>query len=134
MRNRNRMIATAAVVAAVLAAGSGAAVAATSGGKPGAPAPAVSGSKTPNGSPAPGGQKPPGPADNGGQAALVAAVAAELNLSTAQVSTALQPLFAATSPEDTSSLIAAAASSLGVSPQQLAGALAQAKQSLRPGS
>ena len=136
MRNRNRMIATAAVVAAVLAAGSGAAVAATSGGKPGAPAPAVSGSKTPNGSPAPGGLKPPGPADNGDQTqtAFVAAVAAELNLSTAQVSAALQPLFAATSPEDTSSLIAAAASSLGVSPQQLAGALAQAKQSLRPGS
>ena len=134
MRNRNRMIATAAVVAAVLAAGSGAAVAATSGGKPGASAPAVSVSKTPNGSLAPGGVKPPGPADNGGQAALVAAVAAELNLTTAQVSAALQPLFAATSPDDTSSLIAAAASSLGVSPQQLAGALAQAKQSLRPGS
>jgi hypothetical protein len=134
MRNRNRMIATAAVVAAVLAAGSGAAVAATSGGKPGAPAPAVSVSKTPNGSPAPGGVKPPGPADNGDQTAFVAAVAAELNLSTAQVSAALQPLFAATSPEDTSSLIAAAASSLGVSPQQLAGALVQAKQSLRPGT
>jgi hypothetical protein len=57
-----------------------------------------------------------------------AAVAAELNLSTAQVSAALQPLFAATSPEDTSSLIAAAASSLGVSPQQLASALAQASR------
>ena len=63
----------------------------------------------------------------------MAAVAAELNLSTAQVSAALQPLFTS-GPADTSSLIAAAASSLGVSTQQLATALVQAKQSLAPRS
>ena len=105
MRNPNRMIAAAAVVAAVLAAGSGAAVASTSGGKPGAPAPTVSGSKTPGGPAVTGGQKSPGPADNGGpdQAAIVAAVASELHLSTAQVSAALQPLFTS-GPADTSSL------------------------------
>jgi hypothetical protein len=132
MRNRSRMIAAAAAVAAVLAAGSGAAVASTAGGKPGAPAPSVSASKTP-GLADSGGQKPGGPADNGGQDALVAAVAAELHLSTAQVSAALQPLFAAASPADTSSLIGSAARSLGVSAQQMAGALVQAKQSLGSG-
>jgi hypothetical protein len=133
MRNRNRMIAAAAAVAAVLAAGGGAAVASTSGGKPGAPAATVSVSKTPGVPVGNNTQKPPGPSDNGGQAALVAAVAAELHLGTAQVSAALQPLFAAASPADTSSLIGAAASSLGVSAQQLATALVQAKQSLAPG-
>ena len=133
MRNRNRMIAAAAAVAAVLAAGSGAAVASTSGGKPGAPAQTVSVSKTPTAPAGNGTQKPPGPSDNGGQAALVAAVAAELHLSTAQVSAALQPLFAGGS-ENTSSFIPAAARSLGVSTQQLANALVQAKQSLGPGS
>jgi hypothetical protein len=132
MRNRSRMIAAAAAVAAVLAAGSGAAVASTAGGKPSGPAPTVSASKTP-GPADTGGQKPGGPADNGGQAALAAAVAGELNLSTAQVNAALQPLFAAAGPEDTSSFIPAAARSLGVSTQQLAGALVQAKQSLAPG-
>jgi hypothetical protein len=121
MYNRNRMIAAAVAVAAVLAAGSGAAVASTAGAKPDTPAQTVSASKT------------PGPADNGGQDAIVAAVAADLHLSPAQVSAALQPLFTATDPADTSSLIGAAAQSLGVSTQQLAAALAQAKQSLAPG-
>src|SRR5580700_3152430 len=108
MHNRNRMIAAAVAVAAVLAAGSGAAVASTTGGKPGAPAPAVSATKTPGAADA-GGQKPGGPSDNGSQAAFVAAVAQELGLSTAQVSAALQPLFTAVDPADTSSLIGAAA-------------------------
>src|SRR5260370_33417651 len=49
MRNRTRMIATAAAVTAALAAGSGAAVASATGAKPGAPAKTVSASGKPGG-------------------------------------------------------------------------------------
>ena len=111
MRNRTRMIAAAAAVAAALAAGSTAAVAAATAGKPGAPAKTTSASEKP------------------GHDAIVAAVARELHVSTARVSAALQPLFAA-SRADTSSVVAAAARSLGVSTQQLSAALAHGKQSL----
>lgn len=66
--------------------------------------------------------------------AIAAAVASELNLSTSQVEAALQPLFAAGRVDTSSTAFATAASSLGVSVQQLASALAQAKQSLAPAS
>jgi hypothetical protein len=69
-----------------------------------------------------------------GHDAMVAAVAGELRLSTARVSAALQPLFAAGHAEPSSPAFAAAARSLGVSAQQLSAALAHAKQSLAGGS
>ena len=62
--------------------------------------------------------------------AEVAAVAAELHVSTARVSAALQPLFAAGHADPSSPAFAAAARSLGVSSQQLSTALMHAKQSL----
>jgi hypothetical protein len=115
MRNRTRMIAAAAAVTAALAAGSTAAVAAATGGKPGAPAKSTSASEKP------------------GHDAMVAVVARELHVSTARVSAALQPLFAAGHADTSSPAFAAAARSLGVSTQQLSAALAHAKQSLAGG-
>jgi 2-hydroxychromene-2-carboxylate isomerase len=106
------MIAAAAAVAAALAAGSTAAVASATGGKPGAPAKTTSASETP------------------GHDAMVAAVAAQLHVSTARVSAALQPLFAAGHADTSSPAFAAAARALGVSTQQLNAALVHAKQSL----
>jgi hypothetical protein len=103
-----------AAVTAALAAGSTVAVAAVTGGKPGAPAPATSASEKP------------------GHDAMVAAVAAELHVSTPRVSAALQPLFAA-GRADTPAL-AAAARALGVSTGQLDTALMHAKQSVAQSS
>ena len=123
MRNRTRLIAAAAAVAAALAAGRGAAVASATGAKPGAPAKTVSASK-----------KPGGQSDKAGHDAIVAALAQELHISTAQVSAALQPLFAAGRADTSSPAFAAAARSLRVSTQQLSAALAQAKQSLAAGN
>lgn len=116
MRNRTRMIAAAAAVTAALAAGSTAAVAAATGGKPGAPAKSTSASEKP------------------GHDAMAAAVARELHVSTARVSAALQPLFAAGHADPSSPAFAAAARSLGVGTQQLSTALMHAKQSLAQGS
>ncbi len=107
MRNRTRMIAAAAAVTAALAAGSTAAVAAATGGKPGAPAKTTSASEKP------------------GHDAIVAAVAGELHVSTARVSAALQPLFAAGHADTSSPAFAAAARALGVSTDQLNAALAR---------
>ena len=123
MRSRTRMIAAAAAVTAALAAASGAAAASTLGTKPSAPAGTVSASKNLG-----------GPAENAGYDAIVAAVAQELHVSTARVSVALQPLFAAGQADTSSPVFAAAARSLGVSTQQLATALADAKQSLASGN
>jgi hypothetical protein len=109
------MIAAAAAVTAALAAGSTAAVASATGAKPGAPAKTMSASEKP------------------GHDAMVAAVARELHVSTARVSAALQPLFAAGHADTSSPAFAAAARSLGVSTQQLATALMHAKQSLAAG-
>jgi 2-hydroxychromene-2-carboxylate isomerase len=117
------MIAAAAAITAALAAASSAAVASTTGTKPGAPANTMSAS-----------EKPSGPAENAGHDAIVAAVAQELHVSTARVSAALQPLFAAGRADTSSPVFAAAARSLGVSTQQLAAALAHAKQSLAGGT
>ena len=116
MRNRTRMIAAVAAVTAALAAGSAVAVASTTGGKPGAPAKTTSASEKP------------------GHDAMVAAVAAELHVSTARVSAALQPLFAAGHADTSSPAFAAAARTLGVSTQQLDTALMHAKQSLAQSS
>jgi hypothetical protein len=122
MRNRTKMMAAAAAVAAALAAGStvaaasGTATASGTGGKPGVPAKAVSASEKP------------------GHDAMVAAVAAELHVSTARVAAALQPLFAAGHAETSSPAFAAAARALGVSTGQLDAALMHAKQSLAQGS
>ena len=65
---------------------------------------------------------------------MVAAVARELHVSTARVSAALQPLFAAGHADTSSPAFAAAARALGVSTGQLQTALAHAKQSLAQGS
>ena len=69
-----------------------------------------------------------------GHDAITAAAAQELHVSTARVSAALQPLFAAGRADTSSPVFAAAARSLGVSTQQLSAALAHAKQSLAQGS
>ncbi len=131
MRNRTRMIAASAAVTAALAAGSGAAVASTTGAKPGAPAKTMSASAKPGGSKAAGSKSAE---ERQGHDALTAAVAQELHVSTARVSAALQPLFAAGRADTSSPVFSAAARSLGVSTQQLSAALAHAKQSLAGGN
>jgi hypothetical protein len=131
MRDRTRMLAAAAVVTAAVAAGSGAAVASTTGAKPGASAKTMSASQKPGG-PKPLGSKPA--EEQQGHDAITAAVAEELHVSTARVSAALQPLFAAGRADALSAMFAAAARSLGVSTQQLSAALAHAKQSLAGGT
>ena len=115
MRSRTRIIAAAAVTAA-LAAGSTAAVASATGAKPGAPAKTMSASEKP------------------GHDAIVAVVVGELHVSAARVSAALQPLFAAGHADTSSPAFAAAARSLGVCTQQLFTALMHAKQSMAQGS
>ena len=131
MRNRARMTAAAVAVAAALAAGSGAAVASTTGAKPGAPAKTTSASEKPGGSKAVGSR----PAEERqGHGAITAAVARELHVSTARVSVALRPLFAAGRAGASSPVLLAAARSLGVSAQQLSAALVHAKLSLAGGT
>ena len=131
MRHRTRMMAAAAAVTAALAAGGGAALASTTGAKPGAPAKTMSASESPGGSKAAGSQ-PAG--EQQGHDAMTATVAAELHVSTARASAALQPLFAAGRADSSSPAFAAAARSLGVSTQQLSAALGHAKQNLAAGS
>jgi len=118
VRSRTRITAAAAAVSAVVAAGSGVAVAASSGGTPAAHAHTAT--ATAKG----------GNAARAGHDAMVAAVARELNRSTAQVSAALAPLFAAGHADPGSPVLAAAARSLGVSTQGLIAALTHAKESL----
>ena len=130
MRNRTRMIATAAAVSAVLAAGGAAAVASTTGAKPGAPVRTLSANEGLSGTKAVGAKSA---GEQQGHAAITAAVARELHVSAARVSVALRPLFAAGRAEASSPVVAAAARSLGVSSQQLNTALKHAKLSLAPG-
>lgn len=79
----------------------------------------------------PGGSKSGGSQDERqAQAAMTAVVARELHVSTAQVTAALRPIFAAGHVDPASPAFAAAARSLGVSTQQLATALTHAKESL----
>src|SRR5215472_4037037 len=118
MRSRTRIIAAAVAVTAALAAGSGAALASTAGGKSGTAARATSATGR------------PGPGERQAHAAMTAAVAQALHVSTARVSAALRPLFAAGHAETSSPAFAAAARSLGVSTQQLNTALMHAKESL----
>jgi 2-hydroxychromene-2-carboxylate isomerase len=68
-----------------------------------------------------------------GHGAITAMVAEELHVSTARVSAALRPLFAAGTAYPSSPLLAAAARSLGVGTDQLLAALAHAKQRLATG-
>ena len=84
----------------------------------------------------PAGSKSPrsGTAAQPGDEALAAAVARDLHVSTAAANAALRPLFAAGNADPSSPTFATAAHSLGVSPQQLAAALAYAKQSLAGGN
>ena len=131
MRNRTRMIAAGAAVTAAIAAGSGAAIASTTGAKPGAPAKTMSASEKPGGSKAAGSKAAE---DRRGHDLMTAAVARELHVSTARVSAALQPLFAAGQADTSSPAFAAAARALGVSTGQLDAALMHAKQSLAQGS
>jgi 2-hydroxychromene-2-carboxylate isomerase len=130
MRNRTRLIAAAAAVTAAVAGGSAAAVASTAGTKPGAPAKTATAGAEPRGSRTVGSRSAE---EQQGHEAIVAAVARELHLSMAQVIAALHPLFAAGQADTSSPVFAAAASSLGVSTQQLAAALSQAKQSVAAG-
>jgi hypothetical protein len=130
MRNRTRMIATAAAVSAALAAGSAAAVA-SAGAKPGAPAKTTSASENPGGTKAVGSKSAE---ERQGHAAIAAAVARALHVSTARVDAALQPLFAAGRADSSSPLVAAAARSLDVSTPQLNAALVHAKLSLAGGT
>ena len=123
MRNRTGIIAVAAAVTAALAAGSGAAVASTTG----APAKTMFASEKPGGSKSVGSRAAE---ERQGHAAMTAAVAGELQVSTARVSAALRPLFAAGQADTSSPVFVAAARSLGVSTQRLSTALAHAKQSL----
>jgi hypothetical protein len=81
-----------------------------------------------------GGAKPASPQDvRQAQAAMMAVVARELHISTARVTAALRPIFAAGHAEPDSPAFAAAARSLGVNTQQLATALMHAKESLAGG-
>jgi hypothetical protein len=146
MHSRTRVIAAAAVAAALAAGGAGAAMASTTGTKPGAPPKTVSASGKPTAGSdlggQPGGAKAASATSAGaksadataapqpGADALQAAVARELHVSAARATTALRPLLAGGMVDSSSPEFAAAARSLGVSPQQLLAALRQAKQSL----
>ena len=131
MRNRTRMIAAAAAVGAAVAAGSGAALASATGAQPGAHAKTMSASEKQGGTKAVGTQSA---GERQARDAIAAAVARELHVSTAWVSAALRPLFAAGHADTSSPAFAAAARSLGVSTQQLSAALMHAKLSLAGGS
>jgi trimeric autotransporter adhesin len=120
MRSRTRMIAAVAAVTAAIAAGGSAAVASSTGAKPGVPAKTMSASQKPRASAA---------EEQQGHDAIVAAVASTLHVSAAQVSAALQPMFAAGYADPSSPLFAAAAQALGVSSAELNSALVHAKLS-----
>ena len=83
----------------------------------------------------PGGSKPGGSGADAGrfQAAFIAAVARNLNVSAARVSAALAPMFAAGHIDPSTPAFAAVARSLGVSTTQLTDALTHAKESLAGG-
>ena len=144
MRSRTRLIAAAVITAALAAGSAGAAVASTTGTKPAAPPNTVSAGKKPaagSGVPGePGGAKSAAAKSAAAKSApqpgtdpFPAAVAAVLHVSTASANAALRPLLTAGMVDPSSREFAAAARSLGVSPQQLSAALTQAKQSLAAG-
>jgi hypothetical protein len=159
MRSRTKLIAAALVTAALAAGSASVAVASTTTTKPGTPASTVLTGEKPaassNPSAQPGGAKAANAKDvnakaadaraakakaagakavaQPGPGAFTAAVAGALHVSTARADGALRPLLAAGMIDSSSREFAAAASSLGVTPQQLLAALAQAKQSLAGG-
>ena len=144
MRSRTRLIAAAVITAALAAGSAGAAVASTTGTKPAAPPNTVSAGKKPaagSGVPGePGGAKSAAAKSAAAKSApqpgtdpFPAAVAAVLHVSTASANAALRPLLTAGMVDPSSREFAAAARSLGVSPQQLSAALTQAKQNLAAG-
>jgi len=149
MHSRTRAIAAAAIAAALAAGGAGAAMASTTGTKPGAPPKTVSASAKSAGAKSADGTDLGGDlrgskaalangaganaAPQPGADALPAAVAGELHVSVARATTALRPLLAGGKIDSSAQDFAAAARSLGVSPQQLSAALVQAKQSLAEG-
>jgi hypothetical protein len=144
MRSRTRLIAAAVVTAALAAGSAGAAVASTTGTKPAAPPNTVSAGKKPaagSGVPGePGGAKSAAAKSAAAKSApqpgtdpFPAAVAGVLHVSTARANAALRPLLTAGMVDPSSREFAAAARSLGVSPQQLSAALTQAKQNLAAG-
>lgn len=144
MRSRTRLIAAAVITAALAAGSAGAAVASTTGTKPAASPNTVSAGKKPaagSGVPGePGGAKSAAAKSAAAKSApqpgtdpFPAAVAAVLHVSTASANAALRPLLTAGMVDPSSREFAAAARSLGVSPQRLSAALTQAKQSLAAG-
>jgi len=144
MRSRTRLIAAAVITAALAAGSAGAAVASTTGTKPAAPPNTVSAGKKPaagSGVPGePGGAKSAAAKSAAAKSApqpgtdpFPAAVASVLHVSTARANAALRPLLTAGMVDPSSREFAAAARSLGVSPQRLSAALTQAKQSLAAG-
>ena len=122
MHDRTKIISAVAALGVALAAGSGVALASGAGAKPSAHAKSVSASQKPGSSKSAEEQR--------GHDAIVAAVAAQLHLSTASVSAALAPIFAAGHADSASPTLAAAAHALGVSTAQLEAALTHAKLSL----
>lgn len=74
-----------------------------------------------------------GNSEQAGHETLAAAVAQTLHVSTARVTAALRPLFAAGGADESSPAFAAAARSLGVSVEQLDSALIHAKMRLAAG-
>jgi len=116
MRKRTSIIAGATAVAAAVAVGGGVAVASMTGAKPHANhAKTVSARQV-----------------RQGNDAFIAAVAAQLHVSTALVASALAPIFAAGHADPGSPAFATAAQALGVSTSQLVDALTHAKMSLAP--
>ena len=87
----------------------------------------------PGGSKSGGSNLAPSQDERQAQAAMTTVVARELHVSTAQVTAALRPIFAAGHADPDSPAFAAAARSLGVSTQQLTTALMHAKESLAGG-
>ena len=120
MRSRTRMIAAGAAVTAALAAGGSAAVASSTGAKPGVAARTMSASHKP---------RPSAAEEQQGHDAIVAAVASTLHVSAAQVSAALQPMFAAGYADPAAPAFAAAVQALGVTSAELNSALVHAKLS-----
>jgi hypothetical protein len=131
MNDRTKMISAVAALGVALAAGSGVALASGAGAKPSTHAKSVS-ARSVSASQKPGSSKSVG--EQQGHEAIVASVAAQLHVSTASVSAALAPIFAAGHADPSSPTFAAAAHALGVSTRQLAAALTHAKLSMAGGS
>ena len=125
MHSRTKLITAGAALAVALVAGGGVALASVAGAKP-----SHSPSSHAKTVAAPGSKSAP---EQRSQNYFVTSVAAQLHLSTASVSAALAPIFAAGHADPASPTVAAAARTLGVTTRQLADALTHAKESLAGG-